>query len=468
MIRENRTWDELEIGAHAELTRLCTADDLYVFAHASGNHNPMHLPREDGDGDGKPEAVAPSMWVGSLVSAVLGNILPGPGTLYRSQHFDFVGRAHAGEELVVRVEVTAKEEGGVVRFATRVSRKADDATVVEGEAVVEAPRKKMRFDDLDLPGLVVNRHEHFDRMIERAAPLDPIPTAVICPEEPHSLGGALLAWDETIIQPILVGSIARIEAAAAEIGRSLDGLEMIDCASPEECATTGVRLVNEGRARALMKGHLHTDELLGAVVRRDGGLRTGRRLTHVFVMDVPGLAHPLLVTDAAINISPDITVKVDIVQNAIDLAISIGIEEPKVGVLSAVETVNPKIPSSVDGALLSKMAERGQIKGGLVDGPLAMDNAVDIEAARTKGIKSMVAGRAEVLVVPDIDAGNMLAKELTYIAHAEGAGLVLGAKVPIILTSRADGEKARLASCALAALHHARMSGRLPPRGPAG
>ena len=207
-----------------------------------------------------------------------------------------------------------------------------------------------------------------------------------------------------------------------------------------------------------MKGHLHTDDLLRAALRKDNGLRRGRRLTHVFVMDVPGLTHPLLVTDAAINITPDLMTKVDIVQNAIDLAVSLGIPEPKVGILSAVETVNPAIPSSVDAALLSKMAERGQIKGGIVDGPLAMDNALDLKAARTKGISSVVAGQAEVLVVPGLDAGNMLAKQLTYISKAEGAGLVMGAKVPIIMTSRADGEKARLASCAVAAVHHARVS----------
>jgi phosphate butyryltransferase len=208
-----------------------------------------------------------------------------------------------------------------------------------------------------------------------------------------------------------------------------------------------------------MKGHLHTDQLLRAVLDKAAGLRTGRRLSHVFVMDVPGLAHLLLVTDAAINIAPDLRAKMDIVQNAIDLALSLGIEVPKVGVLSAVETVNPDLPSSIDAALLSKMAERGQITGGLVDGPLAMDNAVDLAAARTKGLSSAVAGRADILVVPNLDAGNMLAKQLTYLSHAEAAGVVLGARVPIILNSRADDDMARLASCAVAALHHARLTG---------
>ncbi len=462
MIRENKTYDELQLGDTAELKRLCTADDLYVFAHASGNHNPMHLPEHDGDGDGDPEAVAPAMWVGSLISAVLGNILPGPGTLYQSQHLEFRSRAHAGDELRVSVKVVAKEPQNIAVLETRVERTTDGALILEGEARVTAPVKKLSFDDLGVPGLTVQRHIHFERLVDKAAPLDPIPTAVIAPEEANSLGGAILGAEASIITPILIGSRAKIEAAAQELGKDISGYELIDLDDHRMAAAKGCALVHEGRARALMKGHLHTDELLGAVVKRETGLRTGRRLTHVFVMDVPGLDHPLLISDAAINIDPDLETKVDIVQNAIELSISLGMAEPKVGILSAVETVNPKIPSSVDAAILSKMAERGQIKHGFVDGPLAMDNAIDIEAARTKGIKSVVAGRAEVLVAPNLDSGNMLAKELTFIAHAEGAGVVLGAKVPIILTSRSDGDEARLASCAVAALHQARMSGAVP------
>ncbi|MEM1384387.1 MAG: bifunctional enoyl-CoA hydratase/phosphate acetyltransferase [Pseudomonadota bacterium] len=456
---QNRTYGEINVGDTAELTRLCAAEDLYVFAHASGNLNPMHMPGVDGDGDGNPEAVAPSLWVGSLVSAVLGNLMPGPGTLYRAQNFRFLGRAQAGDELTARVLVTAKHEEDEVTFATQVIRVADGVQILEGEARVVAPAQKMRFDALDVPGLLVQRHYHFDQLLEQAEPLPPIPTAVVCPEEPNSLGGALLAARHTLITPILIGDARKVRACAAETEDDLSGIEIIDIADHAQAAAKGVALVREGRAGALMKGHLHTDQLLGAVVKRDGGLRTGRRLTHVFVMDVPGLKHLLLVTDAAINIAPDLETKVDIVQNAIDLALSVGIEQPKVGVLSAVETVNPKIPSSIDAALLSKMAERGQITGGMVDGPLAMDNAIDAEAARTKGIKSLVAGRAEILVAPNLDAGNMLAKELTFVAHAEAGGIVMGAAAPIILTSRADGEKARLASCAIAALHHARLSG---------
>jgi len=286
-----------------------------------------------------------------------------------------------------------------------------------------------------------------------AEPLPALPTAVVAPEEANSLGGALLAAEHTIIRPILIGDRAKIVAAGAEIGADLSGIEIVDEPNHVMAAGRAVAMIHEGRAQALMKGHLHTDKLLGQVVKRDGGLRIGRRLSHVFIFDVPGIPHLLTVTDAAINIAPDLETKVDIVQNAIDVIRALGVEVPKVGILSAVETVNPKIPSTLDAAVLSKMAERGQIRGGLVDGPLAMDNAMDVEAARTKGIKSLVAGRADVLVAPNLEAGNMLAKELSYAAHAEGGGLVLGAKCPIILTSRSDGDKARLASCAIAALY---------------
>ncbi|WP_371038542.1 bifunctional enoyl-CoA hydratase/phosphate acetyltransferase [Rhodosalinus sp. FB01] len=459
MLIENKTFDELSVGDSSELKRLCTQDDMVIFANVSGNHNPMHL--VDPDGEGPREPPAPSMFIASLISAVIGNVLPGAGTLYRSQTLHFCGRAHAGEELVSRVRVIGKDAAeGTVTLETEVRRAGDDALVTTGEAVVEAPREKMSYDDRDLPGLVVQRHRHFEELLRRAEPLPPLPTAVVCPEEALSLGGALLGMKHTLITPILVGCADKIRATAEEIGADLTDIEIVDEADHAAAARRAVALVHEGRAGGVMKGHLHTDQLLRPMVDREKGLRGDRRFTHVFVMDVPGLGHPLLVTDAAINISPDLRVKVDIVQNAIDVARSIGIETPKVGVLSATENVNPDMPSSIDAALLSKMADRGQITGGLVEGPLAMDNAVDIGAARTKGLKSPVAGHAEVLVAPDIDAANMLAKQLTFISHAEGAGLVLGARVPVILNSRSDDDMSRLASCAVAALHHARITGK--------
>lgn len=453
-IYTNTPYDKLTVGMEAEIKRLCRTEDFIIFANSSGNHNPAHLPHEDYDGDGVPdEAVAPSMWVASLISAVLGNLLPGPGTLYKSQTLRFLGRTRDGDELTAKIRLTAKEGGRIARFDTWIET-SDGRRIVEGEAEVIAPARSFTFDGDDLPGLTVRRHVHFDRLLEIAEPLDPIPTAVVVPEEENALGGALLAARHTLILPILVGDRKKIARVAKALDADLTGYEIIDVPDHDQAAAEAVRLVHEGRAKAIMKGHLHTNQLLHHVVKRDGGLRTARRISHVFIMDVPGLDHLLMVTDAAINIAPTLDEKVDITQNAIDLAIALGIQKPKVGILSAVETVDPRIPSTIDAAVLSKMAERGQIRGGIVDGPLAMDNAVDVEAAKTKGIRSLVAGHADILVVPNMEAGNMLAKELSFVAHAEAAGVVMGAMCPIILNSRADDDKARLASCAVAAIFH--------------
>ena len=447
----NVPFDALEIGAEATLTRIVTIDDLYVFATASGNANPMHLPDRDGDGDGMPEAIAPGLYVAGLVSAVLGNVLPGSGTVYRSQTLDFARTAKAGDELTAHVRLVDKGPNRLARFETRVMR--GDEAVLLGMAEVTAPERYVENDPSTVPGLTVRRHVHFERLLERARALDPIPAAVVAPEEENALEGALLAARETLIAPILVGDEARIRALASALGESVDNLEIVHEPGHDLAAKRAVALVHEGRARAIMKGHLHTDDLLRPIVASAGGLRTGRRLSHVFVMDVPGRDRLLMVTDAAINIAPDLKTKRDIVQNAIDLAQSLGIVEPRVGILSAVETVNPAIQSTLDAAALAKMSERGQITGGLVDGPLAMDNAVDLEAARSKGLMSAVAGRADILVAPNLEAGNMIAKELTFVAHAEPGGVCVGAACPVILTSRADDEGARLASCAVAALY---------------
>lgn len=450
----NRPFDQLTPGEAAEQRRLITADDLYVFAVASGNHNPLHLTDTDLDGDGRTERVAPGMFVASLISGVIGTQLPGAGSVLRRIAIDFEARAQAGDEVVCRVEVADKRPDGTVRLMATVTRLADAARLLTAEALVTAPVTPYDCETPELPGLIVQRHRHFEALLARARPLPALPTAVVCAAEAQALEGALLAAREGLILPILIGSAAGIAAVADRIGADLAGAEVIDLADEAEAAALACRLVHDGRAAAVMKGHLHTDVLLRPMLDRATGLRMGRRLTHVFVMDVPGLAWPLMVTDAAINIAPDLATKVDICQNAIDLALSLGME-PRVGVLSAVETVNPAIQSSIDAALLSKMADRGQIRGGLVEGPLAMDNAVDLAAARTKGLKGGVAGQANILVVPGIDAGNMLAKQLAFVSHAEGAGLVLGARVPVILNSRSDSAMSRLASCAVAALHHA-------------
>jgi phosphate acetyltransferase len=297
-----------------------------------------------------------------------------------------------------------------------------------------------------------NHHEKYKRLIERCKGLAPMPTAVAHPCDQSSLTGALDAAKQGLIAPILVGPIDRIKATAAKFDLDISGLEIVEAAHSHDSAAKAVELVRLGRAEALMKGSLHTDELMGAVVRRDTGLRTARRISHCFVMDVPGHETPLIITDAAVNIAPTLEEKVDIVQNAIDLAHALGAKEVRVAILSAMETVNPNVPSTIEAAALCKMAERGQITGGILDGPLALDNAINLAAAKIKRIESPVAGRANILVVPDLEAGNMLAKSLTFLAGADAAGIVLGAKVPIILTSRADSLITRLASCAVAVL----------------
>jgi phosphate acetyltransferase len=297
-----------------------------------------------------------------------------------------------------------------------------------------------------------NRHEKYQRLIDYCKTLPPMPTAVVHPCDASSLGGAVEAAEMGLIAPILVGPAARIRAVAAENGIAIDKYQLVDAPYSEAAAACAVQLVREGKAEALMKGSLHTDELMAAVVRREAGLRTGRRVSHCFVMDVPGHQDALIITDAAVNIAPTLDEKKDILQNAIDLAHALRAPEVRVAILSAMETINSKVPSTIEAAALCKMVDRRQVTGALVDGPLALDNAIDPEAARIKGIDSPVAGRANVLLVPDLEAGNMLAKSLSFLAGADAAGIVLGARVPIILTSRADSTMTRLASCAVAAL----------------
>ena len=297
-----------------------------------------------------------------------------------------------------------------------------------------------------------NSHERLRQLIERAQKHPPIKVAVAHPCDQSSLESVVQAARLKLIDPILVGPEQRIRAIADQFGLDIEPFEIVEASYSQDSAAKAVELVREGRAEALMKGSLHTDEVMGAVVKRDTGLRTARRVSHCFIMDIPGHEQPLIITDAAVNIAPDLKAKVDITQNAIDLAHALGQKEVRVAILSAMETVNPDVPSTLEAAALCKMADRGQITGAVLDGPLALDNAISPEAAAIKKIQSPVAGRASVLVVPDLEAGNMLAKSLSFLAGADAAGIVLGARVPIILNSRADEETARLASCAVAQL----------------
>lgn len=303
-----------------------------------------------------------------------------------------------------------------------------------------------------MPGPESSQHDKFKRLVEQAQTHKPAQTAIAHPCDQVSLESAVEARRMNLIEPILVGQKDKIEEAAGKAGIDLGDIEIVDAAHSHDAAAKAVALVREGKAEALMKGSLHTDELMSAVVKRDTGLRTGRRISHCFIMDVPGHTDALIITDAAVNIAPDLKTKVDITQNAIDLAHALGVEQPLVAILSAMETINPDVPSTLEAAALCKMADRGQITGGVLDGPLALDNAISPEAAAVKKIVSPVAGRANILVVPDLESGNMLAKSLSFLASADAAGIVLGAKVPIILTSRADLLLTRLASCAVALL----------------
>jgi phosphotransacetylase len=293
---------------------------------------------------------------------------------------------------------------------------------------------------------------HLDRLLEAVSKMPALPTAVVHPVGKSSLLAAVEAAKEALITPILIGPQQRIQKAAKEAKQNIDDFELIAAKHSYDSAKLAVEMAREGKVSAIMKGKIHTDELMSAVVSREGGMRTGRRMSHVFAFDVPTYPRPLFITDAAINIEPDLETKADIIHNVIDLAHMLGIDIPRIAILSAVETVTSKIESTLHAAALCKMADRGQIKGGLLDGPLAFDNAISEESVRIKGIKSDVAGKADILVVPDIEAGNMLAKQLEYLARAEGAGIVLGAKVPVILPSRADDAVSRLAACALAVI----------------
>jgi phosphate acetyltransferase/phosphate butyryltransferase len=424
--------------------------------------NPAHVDAAYAQTDMFHGVIAHGMWGGALISAVLGTELPGPGTIFLTQSLSFEAPVGLGDTVTVRVEVTEKlEKGRLILACTCLNQ--DGKTVIKGVARVIAPREKVRRPRVVLPEVHLHvQAAQYARLIAATENLEPVRTAVVHPCDALSLSGALDAAQQGIILPVLVGPRVKIEAAAKDAGRTLDGFEVIDTPHSHAAAQTAVALVRAGKVEALMKGALHTDELMEAVVDTTLGLRTERRMSHIYVLDVPTYPKPLLITDAAINIYPDLAMKRDIVQNAIDLALALGTLLPKVAILSAVETVNPRIASTLDAAALCKMADRGQITGGVLDGPLAFDNAISPGAVAAKGIISDVAGIADILVAPDLEAANMMAKQLIYLAGADAAGIVLGARVPIILTSRADSPVSRLASCALARLFINHQTATLP------
>jgi phosphate acetyltransferase len=446
----NRTFDELAIGESASLVRTAGLDDIQLFAAISGDVNPAHVDAAFAANDMFGHVVVQGMWTAGLISALLGTRLPGPGTIYLHQDLQFRHPVVPGD--VVTATVTVKEKRSdkrIVLLDTRCTNQRGE-TVLIGMATVIAPAEPVVWPQIARPDVSVRNHDRYDAFLREARSLPSLRTAVVHPCSAEAIKAAIEARDEGMIEPVLIGPEAKIRAAAELAQVSLDGVTIEVVEHSHAAAARAVELGAAGKIAALMKGSLETHELLAAIVGPASGLRTGRRISHVYAMDVPAYPKPLFITDAAVNVAPSLEQKRDICQNTIDLLHLLGIERPRLAVLAAIETVNSRMPTTLDAAALTVMAARGQIRGALVDGPLAFDNAISLAAAKTKGIVSPVAGQADILLVPDLEAGNMLAKQLMYFGGADAAGLVLGARLPVILTSRADSLRVRLASVALA------------------
>jgi phosphate acetyltransferase len=450
---ENHPFEEIRVGDTASIVRSVSNRDIQLFAAVSGDVNPAHVDALYAKSSHFHEIIAHGMLGASLISTVLGTRFPGPGTIYLGQSLKFLKPVHIGDTLTVTVTVKSLDD--VKRRLVLDTRCIDQEgdMVISGEAEVMAPTEKLRIHRTELPEpLLADKNVRYDQLLAAAKECPRIRMGVVHACSREVLEGALEAHRLGLIEAFLIGPVARVRGLAEGHRLDLTGIALVDVAHSHAAAAKGVEMARTGEVDALMKGSLHSDELLAEVVNASNVMRTARRISHVFVLDVPRYPKPLLITDAAINVAPDFDTKVDIVKNAIDLAHALGIVEPKVAILSAVETVTSKLRSAMDAAALSKMADRGQITGALVDGPLAFDNAVSMAAAKTKGIQSRVAGDADILVVPDLESGNTLAKQLEYLGDAQAAGLVMGARVPIVLTSRADSAHSRIASCAMALL----------------
>jgi len=449
---ENRTFAEMIVGETASLSHTVTQRDIDLFAVATGDVNPAHVDPVYAETDMFHHIIIHGMWGAGLISAVLGTELPGPGTIYLGQELRFLRPVSIGDTMTAKVTVREKKPAKSDVTLDCVCTNQRGEIVITGTAYTRAPTVKVRRPRVALPYVSIGRHDGMRTVLDRAANGAAVATAVVHPVDAASLLAAVDAASAGLIVPVLIGPAVRIQAVAKAAGADVSSFRLVDTPDGRAAAALAVALARKGEVTLLMKGDLHTEELMHAVVDSEIGLRTARRISHVYLMDVPDYSRLLMITDAAINITPTLQEKVSIVQNAIDLAHMLGVAQPRVAILAAVETVSGKMRSTIDAAALCKMADRGQITGGLLDGPLAFDNAINEAAATEKGIISPVAGRADILVVPDLEAGNMLAKQLSFLAGAEAAGVVLGARVPVILTSRADSARTRLASCALAVL----------------
>jgi phosphate acetyltransferase len=456
---ENVIYEEIHLGQSARTVRTLTREDIHAFAAVSGDTNPAHLDPVYADATLFHGVIAHGMWGGALISALLGTVFPGPGTIYLEQALHFSKPVRVGDTLTVTVTVTGKEDDRKrLELDCQVLNQKGER-VLHGLARVMAPTQKVRRPVYGAPHIqLFDPEARLRALLGMGDGLPAIRCGIVHPCDLESLRGAMDSARFGLIEPVLIGPEAKLRELADEANIDLSGIDIESVPHSHAAACKSSEMAAARQVEALMKGSLHTDELIGAIIATTA-LRTARRMSHVFRFDVPTYHKPLLLTDAALNIHPTLAHKADLVQNAIQFARIMGTALPKVAILSAVETVNPNIASTLDAAALCKMADRGQISGGLLDGPLAFDNAISPLAAQTKHIDSKVAGDADILVVPDLESGNMLAKQLEYLAGATASGIVLGARVPIALTSRADGASARVASALLAKLiaHHNRM-----------
>jgi len=448
----NVTFDEIQIGATSEVTVTMMQNQVDLAAMVSGDMDAFYV-KGAGAGDTRQEPKkTEAAGAEAIISILLGTRLPGPGTKILHRDLRFSGDFAVGDTLTAKVTAREKQkEGNLVVFDCRCVDKSG-RQLVTGTVTVQAPTSRLVYDNIKPPQLGLRWGDAFVHLIKGCQGCEPVPCAVAHPCDRDSLTGAIQAARRGLIIPVLVGPEEKIRKAAEEAQIDLGPYRVVSTEHSHASAAKAVELARMGEVEALMKGSLHTDEIMGAIVPAAAGLRTSRRISHAFVMDVATYPKMFIMTDAAVNIFPTLEDKRDIVQNAIDLARALGVEVPKVGILSAVEVINSKIPSTLDASVLCKMADRGQITGGILDGPLAFDNAISAQAAKTKGITSPVSGDVDILLAPDLESANMLFKQLTYLAGAEGAGIVLGTRIPVVLTSRADSIRTRLASVAVMTL----------------
>ena len=449
---ENRTYDEIQVGDSATLTRTLRPEDIQLFAIMSGDVNPAHVDPEYAHSSMFHEVIAHGMWGGALISTVLGTEFPGPGTIYIGQTLRFSRPLKVGDTMTVKITCTKKFDHNKHMIFDCLCTNQDGLKVIAGEAEVLAPTDKIKRERIELPEVTISDREgRYRRLIARAKGLRAATAVFAHPDYAESLHSAAIAGDAGILRPVLVGPEKQLRQLAEQNGIDLRGCRLVDAPHSRAAVSRALEMARAGEAQILVQGGAPTHEFLLSVLA-PGGLRTVRRLSHVLYIDVPSYPRPIIISDMMVNIEPTLEHKVDIVQNAIDFAHIMGIPDPKVAILAGIDTVTPKMRATLDAAALCKMADRGQISGGVVDGPLGVDHALSMVAARTSHLKSAVAGHADVLIAPDLEAGNMLAKQLEHLSDAISGGVVLGGRVPIVLANRNDSIESRVASLVLALL----------------